>query len=54
MIAMMLAAAKLPAFTCDMIRVHDGDAPYGADRAKRSAWPVFRRRTSKAPDSVAA
>ncbi|WP_249340553.1 hypothetical protein [Sphingomonas sp. 2SG] len=26
MIAMMLAA-KLPAFTCDVIRVHDGDGP---------------------------
>lgn len=27
MIAMMLAAAALPAFTCDVIRVHDGDGP---------------------------
>lgn len=27
MIAMMLAAAALPAFTCDVVRVHDGDGP---------------------------
>ncbi len=27
MIAIMLAAAALPAFTCDVVRVHDGDGP---------------------------
>jgi endonuclease YncB( thermonuclease family) len=27
MIAVMFAAAALPAFTCDVIRVHDGDGP---------------------------
>jgi hypothetical protein len=27
MIAVMFAAAALPAFTCDVVRVHDGDGP---------------------------
>ncbi len=27
MIGTMLAAAALPAFICDVVRVHDGDAP---------------------------
>lgn len=27
MIAMFLAGAALPAFTCDVVRVHDGDGP---------------------------
>lgn len=39
---------SMPSFTCDVVRVHDGDGPCGADRARRFALPASRRRTSKA------